>query len=210
MPSQPALQQRIESSRQFWADWKEGSRFSRIQSQQLAAYHQRFGTEVAYFAIDGDAFPPRGLARYDSPDRIVLITVGMSLCPQPMVEMAVDQPREVRRVELAVSLSAGSDDEDVLRAAKRLSSLASLPWRQWTWLGHQHTCDWFGEGSKLPIAGMCRDSSESGGARALVNQHWELPEVDGDPVYLLWVIPCSKDELASVRNGERQWLDLLI
>ena len=119
LPLKEALTKRITNADSFWKGFQnENNPLTQLQKAQLQAYRERFlavdgdsdidvGDEVdgeSHFSIVGAKFPPRKLVQYDLADSIVIVTVGMSLLPQPMVELATDQPSRFRRVELAVRL----------------------------------------------------------------------------------------------------------
>jgi hypothetical protein len=185
LPQEPELRQRIEFSRQYWHHWGNGSPFRQWQPQLLASYEERFGASKAYFNINGDEFPPRGLGVFESPEQLTLATVGMSLCFQPMVEMASESSQLQRRVELLTRLSVDANEELVRAVAGRMSSLAGLPWREWTWLGDNHTCPWLPH-MGLPYVGLFAVTTET------PNLFCKLPEIEGDPVQCLGLVPMTE------------------
>ncbi len=178
MPNTEALTERISASQTFWQDWENGALFQQIQPALLNLYEKHFGVNQKYFSIDGGHFPTRGLGLFERDDRLVLATVGMSLCPMPNVELHHEFPRMHRRIELAVALERTANEELLEQVAKRMSGIASMPWRRWIWFGERHTCDWLA-GSETPIAELRRDAAID----------IQLPEVQGDPVHLLWLVP---------------------
>ena len=97
MPNHDQLVERIERAREFWRSCQSADDhpFAELQKQILDSYRSVWGRESGYFAIDGGQFPPRGLATFEREGHFVAATVGMSLCPQPMVEMQVEDPREL-------------------------------------------------------------------------------------------------------------------
>ncbi len=175
LPDNPRLLQRLARSAEFWSEFAEplqttdSSReptpnlFAGLQQNILAAYEKHFPThesandgrkyEGRYFAIDGGRFPPRGMIVFERDDSLTAMTVGMSLCPQPAVELFSDQPSGLRRIELGIhldrasglGLSAASSSSDSSTSAAmeavlgQLSSLAAMPWKLWIWLGPGHT-----------------------------------------------------------------------
>ena len=54
-----------------------------------------------YFSIDGGHWPPRTLARYQWEGRVVLATVGVSICRQPGIAQFIENPSSLRRFEWA-------------------------------------------------------------------------------------------------------------
>ena len=200
MPSHEALSKRITHASEFWKSFQESSNpFSVLQKSQLQAYRRRFlnldaGIEVgakvdgeSYFSIDGGKFPPRGLVQYELAESVVIATVGMSLLPQPMVELASDQPRQLRRVELAVRLPKHAADDDRLTSARNnISQLAGYPWRNFTWIGAGHSCNFSDVRDGCDNALLVQDDL----VRPETNQ--PLEDFRDDPVNLLWLLPVEQ------------------
>ena len=179
MPENPSLHLRIEKAAEFWQSFtKTSSPFAELQRNLVSAYNDAFGkaNQQQYYAIDGGKFPPRGLVRYESDSATILLTVGMSLCPQPAVELFVDHPAEHRRIEIGLKLphQDGHPETDSIEAAMRsLSSFAAYPWSQWTWLGPGHTVSW--------------SAADSGTATLDRDAEIVLPSFRSDPIGLLWI-----------------------
>ncbi len=173
MPDNERLDLRIQRSLEFWNSFsQQGTPFQDLQPQQLEIYQQKFapGAEPRYFAIDGGKFPQRGLVRFDLESEIVVLTVGMSMCPQPATELFVDSPSDFRRVELGARLPKDLSEEAIDDAMKSISSYAGYPWKSWTWFGPGHTLQWRGANATL-----VRD------------EELQLPSFRDDPVHLLWI-----------------------
>ena len=99
----------------------------------------------------------------------------MSLCPQPAVEMAVDSPSELRRIELGTRIPHtvdGPDADFVQATIGSMSSWAGYPWRNHSWLGNGHTIDWSVANSK---AILVNDTEP------------EAIQFRNDPVRLFWI-----------------------
>ena len=203
LPSHEALTKRITQANLFWKSFQQQDNpYSRLQKSQLQSYRQRFlaldgsgadGSDKvdgeSYFSIDGGNFPPRGLVQYDFADSIVIATVGMSLLPQPMVELATDQPSQFRRVELAVRLPKQSVSESQLTNARNnISRLAAYPWRNFSWLGAGHTCNFTDVRNGCDNALLVQDR--------FVRPEGEQPLEDfrDDPVNLLWLLPVDQEQ----------------
>ena len=204
LPSEPQLLQRIAASREFWNRWGENRLFAEIQSQQIELYEQRFGKMRLYFAIDGGKFPQRGMGEFAAEHFVYLATIGMSLCPQPNVELFVDNPTATRRIELGLRLPINSSATVVEQAAGLISGLAGSPWRLWSWFGHRHTCE-FALSSTHKQAALLADSKLTAGSGEASPPGWGLPAIDGDPVNLLWVVPIDSQKFQRLRSG--QWHD---
>jgi len=178
LPPHDALNLRVQRAAAFWSSFtNESSPFSSLQQQLLELYDSHFGAQhqQKYYAIDGGQFPPRGLVRYETPTETILLTVGMSLCPQPSVELSVEHPSAQRRIELAVRIAHGDDGPDLEQVdatMRSLSSWAGYPWRNHGWLGQGHTIDFLASGSKEKLV---RD------------EDIELATFRDDPIGLLWI-----------------------
>ena len=202
MPVHEALTKRINRADEFWSGFQNASNpFVSLQKSQLQSCRHRYlgldsdsnvdrnVANESYFSIDGGKFPPRGLVQYDQDDSIVITTIGMSLLPQPMVELASEQPSLFRRVELAVRLPKRAADESCLTAARNnVSQLAGYPWRNFSWLGAGHSCDFSGVRESCPNAVLVADS--------LVRPKDLQPLNDfrDDPVNLLWLLPVDQNQ----------------
>ena len=181
------LIQRFRQAQAYWRHWKEGDPWERLQTGMLEAYEQVLGQHSNYYAIDGGKWPPKALVRIAREDAVVLVTLGVSLCPQPNVERSTDDPKPLRRVELGAVVPASWDDEAIGRFGAYLSAQSSFPWQNFTWLGPGHTigCD------------VWRDARFT--AAALWHDHPAVPNIDlppqfGDPTHVLWFLPLTDQE----------------
>ena len=185
LPDNPKLQQRIDQAEEFWHSFSGAADpFLQLQQSLLQAYNQYWNTEpIQYYAINGEQFPPRGLAHYRLDNCQILTTIAMSLCPQPMVELQVENPGHYRRVELAIHLHADMDSEQVQTVASRMSGLASYPWRNFTWLGHGHTLDFANVLPNVDKIRLTHDVADT------ASQMLQLPKFRSDRINLLWLDP---------------------
>ncbi|MFK7767452.1 MAG: suppressor of fused domain protein [Mariniblastus sp.] len=218
MPDNPRLQTRIDRAKEFWAQFAPENQanesddetseqtfsngpFIQLQEEILAYYDDRFLTsddtnpcDKKYFAIDGGKFPPRGMVQYQTEDSLVLATVGMSLCPQPAVEIFSENPQEQRRIELAIRIEGKEKVQSALESiGQRLSGLAGYPWKNFSWLGAGHTCDFSNVIPGYAGALLTAEPSEVDGTD---NQPaGGLPDFRDDPVTLLWLVPKTEEEM---------------
>ncbi len=136
---------------------------------------------MQYFSIDGNKFPPRGLVHLKTETHHILMTVAMSLCPQPNVEMYTETPSHFRRIELAIQLPLATSDAAIESISKKISRLAAYPWQQINWLGHGHTVQFSGLIPNVETATLISD-------RQLNPENpIPLPSCRGDLVNLLWI-----------------------
>lgn len=136
LPDRAEWSPSLEAAEAFWSTWCHGRCFEDAQPQWLAALARRFGDVVEYYSIDGGRFPPRGAACFQTEQATIIVTVGMSLCPQPNAPTAAaGSSRKPAHIELGLRIPP-TDDRETLRGwVQRLSGAAQLPWTQWTWLG---------------------------------------------------------------------------
>lgn len=180
---------RVKESEDYWAAWDTDPKlWKRTQEAYCSAYTQQLGKYEKYYAIDGGKWPPKAMLKIVTDDAVVLVTLGVGLRSQPSVEMATEQPDQLRRIELGIALSPQLADRHFESVAGYLSGQAGYPWSQYTWLGPYHTlgCDAFGP--KSAFASVLLVPSPTGAPTV------KLPRFRGDPVNLLWFVPITDRE----------------
>jgi hypothetical protein len=184
LPTEPTLLRRFEAAAAFWRSWEDDP-WPQIQDSLIEGVERVLGRHSGYYAIDGGEWPPRALLRIPTASGSALVTVGVSILPQPNIE--TDDASELRRIELGVLLPPDWDDTTVKGFGSYLSGQARLPWSQLTWLGPGHT---------IPCDGW---RSPRFSAALLVREHpalalRSLPAQFSDPVSVLWLLPISDEE----------------
>jgi hypothetical protein len=212
LPPNPALVERIRNAVEFWDQFTpEKNPFGTLQKQRLAYYETRFGNpkavansignqQYSYFAIDGSKFPPRGLVEFKSDAGTILATVGLSLLPQPMVEMNTQTPTDLRRIELAIALPAAATQLQIDTAKQNISRLAAYPWSQFTWLGAGHTCSFVGIRPECNSAILIDDSVIRTSSHPMANGS-QIEGFRGDKVNLLWIFPVTNADQQGMQTG---------
>ncbi len=192
------LHARFAEADGYWASWEhDGGPWQAARQGQLAAYEAVLGAHSKYFAIDGDYWPPKALVQFELERAVVLATVGVALRPMPAVERVVEDPAHLRRIELGAVLP-GRPSEATLRAvAIELSSLATLPWARFTWLGHGHTV----ASTAFADAGFAGCVLVGDGS---LGPGVALPALFGDPVRVLWLVPLTDLELQRAKRDGSQ------
>lgn len=177
------LQSRIEESNRFWESWDVSDPWTPVQDALLEAIESNIGQHTRYFAIDGGEWPPRAIAYIPVQGGAAFVTVGMSVRPQPKVEMY--ESTNYRRVEIGIALRDPVTDEDVQRLGGYISAQCSYPWSQYSFFAANHTlaCD--------SVPGMeailFRDALPDAPKVA-------LPRYQGDQPKLLWMTPITSAE----------------
>jgi hypothetical protein len=203
LPDNPKLRQRIDRADEFWNAFQSSpDPFSVLQSAIIDAYQANWvgeneAAEPAYFSIDGGKFPPRGLIHYQTADSQILATVAMSLCPQPLVELFADDPKNFRRIELAIALENEADAELLNNARQALSRLAGYPWHQLNWLGHGHTCQFSGVFPNIETVLLAHDQQLN------AEQTVAFPRFRDDPIQLLWLLPLSRGQQRDLAQKDK-------
>ncbi len=200
LPQQTHLTTRIRRAAQYWELWESNNPFQSEQPRLIAQLESHLGTTGRYFSIDGNQWPPRGLQFFEQHGRITMSSIGLSLCSMPNVELSVDNPAAIRRIELAMQIDAG-DQNAAETCGKWLSSAASYPWRHMTWLGHRHT---------FPLSDDVRQciGHQFVAAVLIDNQFLEnairFDAFYGDPVNLIWMVPIRQNELDMIQKSEEE------
>jgi hypothetical protein len=182
-----ALLGRFHEAESYWRQWEDADPWPSIQSTLLSGIEKSLGQHSNYYAIGIGRWPPKAIVRIPRPDGVVLVTIGVSVRPQPEVEMATEQPELHRRIELGAVLPARWPGEAVERFADYMDGQSGLPWARYTWLGPGHTipCDSW-QNPTFAFA-LLQASHPAAPALALEPQF-------GDPVNVLWFVPISAAE----------------
>jgi hypothetical protein len=181
------LFERFKQAQSYWRKWDDDEFWPSVQSSQISQLEKVFGRHTKYYAIDGGQWPPKAMVRFAWKDRVVLVTIGVALRPQPDVEMATETPEQLRRIELGAVLPGTWSEKAVQRFASYASGQSNLPWNNYTWLGPGHTlpCDsWQNPSHTAALL----EHEHSGASRIA------LEKLFGDPVNVLWFVPISEEE----------------
>ncbi len=187
-----SFRERIAAAQRYWAAWDaDPGPWKVCQNAFLAAYEKALGPYTRYFAIDGNRWPPRSLIRVDKGDRVYLLTLGISLRPQPAVAMYAEDPAAYSRIELGACFSSAVPEELIMSFASYLSGQSDFPWQRFTFLAHGHTigCDVFTADASLREFTAALLVKNPPGA-----PEFELPAMGGNEVSLLWMIPITPAE----------------
>ena len=191
--------QRIEAAKSFWDLWdKEANPFFVNQPLILEKYEEALGKDDKYYATDGGEWPPKGLYLRMGAEKVVFATVGVSLLPQPQMEMHFEFPNQKNRIELGLILKNKFSETQLDEIANWISGVASIPWDNITFLGEGHTTNF-----EIP-------GKESFKAVIFTKKLNVLPKVELDPfrnspINLLWMIPISESERTFIiENGSSE------
>ena len=194
------FEKEVKACEAFWDFFEKEDFWGEVQSFHMDTLESFFGKHEKYFAIDGDRFPPKALAKGRKDGIIYGITLGVSMIPMPKVEMyCEDNYQDYRRIELG--FACGERHEQLTQHIYRtISSLAAYPWEHLTFFGHGHTVPF------KSIKGM--DYLLFLNARMLPEE--ASPKYDDfmdEKVNLLWVKPITaEEEKVLADNGVDEYL----
>ena len=141
-----------------------------------------------------------GLFVRNGPDKSVFATVGLSLFPQPQVELHFENADEKNRVELGVLLTGSLSEEQLEQVSRWISGAAAIPWKNISWLGEGHTVN-------FSIPGYDQFT-----AALLTNRVLTLPEVifedfQDSSVNFLWMVSITEAERQFIiENGSEEFI----
>lgn len=126
LPPDSPLLPRLARAAEFWSGWRSGEPWPAIEASGLAAIGAGLGEPSARWSVDGGEWPPQAVFRVPRDGHAVLITLGVSIRPQPRAELAKQAPP--RRIELAVAVEDAYLDRAPKTFLAWLRKLGSLPW----------------------------------------------------------------------------------
>lgn len=189
LPSDSPLLPRLERAARFWTEWRGGAPWQAFQQAGVAAVEAALGKSLNCYSIDGGEWPPKALVRVPREGATVLASVGVSIRPQPKVDLAEGAPP--RRIELAMAVESGYFDRAPKAFLGWLAGLSELPWAAFRWLG---------PGSVVPCEPLPMTPTGVRFEAALLAQAPRgapaiaFPAYRGDEVRLLWVVPITAQE----------------
>ncbi|MGC4116916.1 MAG: suppressor of fused domain protein [Myxococcales bacterium] len=198
LPSDSPLLPKLGRAARFWAEWRDGAPWQAIQQSAVVAIEAGLGKSLNCYSIDGGEWPPKALVRVPRGGATVLASCGVSIRPQPKVDLAEGSPP--RRIELAMAVENAYFDRAPKAFLGWLAGLCELPWASFRWLGPGMVvpCE------PLPMtptgvrfeAALLAEGPQ--GAPAIT-----YPAYRGDAVRLLWVLPITakERELAEKAGG---------
>ena len=202
------MRERVAEARDFWATWDgKPSPWPAIQTGLLGAYVKQIGECSNYYAIDGGEWPPKALVKVPTDKGTVFVTAGVSIRPQPAVEMAVEEnPEQQRRIELGICLGREIGPDAVKAVMNYISAQTNYPWERYAWLGEGHTFPCDSIPSYGPVEFPAVLLTAVPGGTPTIN----LPSYRGDPVNLLWLIPITGAERSlAEKEGTDALMELL-
>lgn len=235
MPDNPLMTKRVQNAKQFWESWRPTSssapsmpaELQATQSQTpwevqlpliIESHDQRFNATPAMrieTEVPSQHFPLAKILQYRTPLHDVLVTAGLSIFPQPAVEMFVENPSELRRIEIAVLIERGDEKRGEDKRSEQatvasdaapeplppeivnqLSGLALYPWQNFTWLGPGHSCQFQTTAGEIGVLLTDQQGSEIAGLKPS-----KLTNFRDDEVNLLWLKVITKSDYDKLTSG---------
>lgn len=193
------IKQRVDAAVDFWEFWSEPEMWKIYLNRRLETLEEHLGKHTEYFALDGERFPFRGVAVFEQDDKVIFITVGVSILAQPRVELSMDEPHQYRRIEMGIALDkAFVHKVGTERIALSIGVMASRPWDKLCWIrsGSTVDCDIVAHAEPFSLfdsALMC-----DGG---LGIPEIEFADYRSDRITILWAVPISQSEKAFLRDN---------
>ncbi len=191
------LLKRIEESERWWSQWDEDI-WSPFQDRMIRSMEAVIGPHSRYFSIDGGHWPPKALVLFENDESFTLLSIGVSIRPQPCTIRGEVDRQAPRRIELGISIDKNFGQDAVMKMAAYISAQTNLPWAH-------NTC--LGEGHSIPCDSMPSDCGATYPAMLLTTAPPNAPsislgEVDCEPIHLLWLIPVqAADWQAAEEHG---------
>ena len=204
LPAENVLLPRVTKAREFWTQWG-GDSWGVFQNTRVSILEECFNKHVKYYAIDGGQWPPKALIRFEREDTTFIISIGVSLTPQPTVEIYSESPESKRRIEIALSIKTEALNKNEQNILNYMSAQTNLPWDNITWLGHGHTVpceDVFAASTPYVI---CANAAES-----TMLPQTPFPSFREDPINVLWLVPFTAEErdYSEINGSEKLFHDL--
>jgi len=202
--SDNSFPERINRAKNFWGLWDTTETpFQKRQPEILDLYEKAFGKESGYYAIDGGHFPPRGGTLMRGPSQSVFLTVGLSIFPQPQIEMHVEMPETLNRIELGLILNNADFEGSLQGLTGWISGAASYPHDYIRFLTEGHTVNLEFPGNTNFTAAILTD-------RLTVFPEHGLGEYRGSVIKLLWLVPITTAERNLAMDEGSEKLILLL
>lgn len=214
MPRDPRILNRLDRARSFWKSWNNNNPWPDLQNYLLAKYSAVLGEHTGYYAIDGNRWPPKAIARFEHEQDIVLLTAGVCIRPQAFHDPSLVVPDELRRIEFGMALKRECSDAILEAVLRLMSSVANYPWFAEQWIGIGHTYP-FAEAIEFderdPNWEQISRFSRLIFAPASFS-HFDLGSISyqEDPVQMIWLMPIDqKEALALDQVGAKGVLQAL-
>lgn len=186
----------VRRAQDFWSAC-DGQMWSEFLDARLDLLRKSIGKYTNYYAIDGEKWPIKSMVRFEQGENTYLITIGLSLIPQPKVELFSSSPENLRRIELGLAIKTADLKENETPILEFVSSITNIPWGSVSWVGDGHTVvcgSVFSSQNLFPYAVLVD------GARDNSLPNIEFPDFRGDKVNLLWLMPISNSEFGSLKK----------
>ena len=172
----------------FWQLTGQQKFWESAQSYHLRIYEEFFGGKhTGYYAIDDNKFPMRAVIEGKKRGVTYGITAFLSMFTQPLIETAVRDAEQHRRIEFGFAAVDALSDSVKTEAYNCFMSLAKYIYYDGVFFAHGHTNTW--EGIPGCHAFLFLNPHAISGMESPV-----FKDFGGDRVNLLWAVPITKEE----------------
>ena len=212
LPQDPQLVDQFKEAQAYWQSWQNGDPWGQLQSTLMTTYEGVLGTHQAYFAMDGNRWPPKAAVQFHKSHQTCWLTAGVSIRQQPWPHPELPLPEGLERIEIGLRLDGdlpGTYYQSVLRL---ISSCSNYPWFAQQWIGPAHSYP-FAESQEFP-----QDAGESVSRFPRLvftcdpSFGYEFPDVNfgGHTIHWLWMVPITQSEMRYMNaNGVQPLLERL-
>lgn len=193
-----ALIFRIKKAEEFWDTLFENEHYwEEFRDPRRKILDKYFGKQGEYYMYNQGTWPWKLMAEYEVKDMTYLVTIGMSLIPQPQVELAIEKYQDVRRVELAFAIKTKILKKYRDNYMSYLGVLSKSPWEDITWFGHGHTVD-SREYLYMKNTSPYLTFIEAGMDKTL--PQIKFPKFRGDPTNILWLEHITENDFDLIKS----------
>lgn len=211
-PQDQKLVDEFKRSQSYWQMWRKGDPWGQLQSQLMSVYEGALGKHQAYYAIDGNHWPPKAVVQLHADRNTFWLTAGVSIRRQPCPHPELPVPEGLERIEIGLRLEgdlSGTYYQSVLRL---MSSISNYPWYAQQWIGPAHSYP-FAESQEFPTDA---DATIARFPRLVFTCDpsfgIDLPAVTFTdlPIHWLWMVPITTAEMRYMNaNGVQALLERL-
>jgi hypothetical protein len=179
---------------EYWAEWATSKPFTSWHAAATASISQDLGQITQEFALTSDIWPPLRVAQVANPrGESFLVTIGMGLRCQPMVERELLNFTDHQRLELAVPIPQGTLAEAVETMAGWLAGLARYPWHHETCFLPTQKLSTLAPRTASPVEALGSKieltlTAESQAAASMDRKMCRLPNYRQQTVNLIWLL----------------------
>lgn len=181
------LDGKLEKSYIFWKCWTE-NKWKDIKEQYITVLDNIFDCESKEYDIENNSWHPKSVIVYDKGVIVYLVTLGVSIIPQPLVEN--DNYDKYKRIELIFPVSKRYYEAHKKNIIEAISKVSTYPWKYIKLIKSGNIIE-------TPMIKQCNMRTE----KTLLLDSEECEEIPDlkigkfrdDEIKLLWMVPISNE-----------------